>query len=118
MLPGARFRDDPLLAHPDGEQGLADGIVELVRAGVAEVFALEVDVRAAEVLAQSRGGVQRRRAADESVAVSRKLELELRVRFGLVPFLLELIQGAHQRLRHVLAAVSAKAPADRMRELV
>ena len=30
---------------------LADGVVDLVRAGVTEVFALQVDLRAAELLA-------------------------------------------------------------------
>jgi hypothetical protein len=35
-----------------GQQGLADGVVDLVRAGVVEVLALEVDLRAADFAAQ------------------------------------------------------------------
>ena len=48
VLAGAGLGDDALLAHALGEQRLADGVVDLVRAGVIEVFALEIDLRAAE----------------------------------------------------------------------
>jgi hypothetical protein len=44
-----------------------------------------------------------------------ELELELSVRFGFVPFLLELSQGSHQGLRDVLAAVLSEAASDRVR---
>ena len=43
VLPGAGLGDHPHLAHPPGEQALADRVVDLVRAGVAEVLALEED---------------------------------------------------------------------------
>jgi hypothetical protein len=43
VLAGSRLRDDALLAQPAGHEGLPEGIVDLVRAGVAQVFALEVD---------------------------------------------------------------------------
>ena len=49
VLAGAGFGDDAGLAHFDGEQALADGVVDFVRAGVEEIFALEVDARAAEM---------------------------------------------------------------------
>ena len=48
MLAGAGLGDDARLAHAPGEQRLADAVVDLVGAGVVEVFALEVDLRAAE----------------------------------------------------------------------
>ena len=41
------------LAHPRREQRLADGVVDLVRAGVVQVFALEQDARAADFVAQA-----------------------------------------------------------------
>src|SRR5207249_2245915 len=106
----------PLLAHPEREQRLAHSVVQLVRAGVAQVLALEVDVRAAELLAQPGRGVERRRAADEGAAVARQLELELRVGLRLVPHVLELPESAHQRLGHVLPAEGAEPPVDRVRE--
>ncbi len=46
MLAGARLGDDALLAHAQGQQTLADGVVDLVGAGVQQVFALEVDLTA------------------------------------------------------------------------
>ena len=49
VLAGAGLGDDARLAHAPGEQRLADGVVDLVRAGVVQVLALEADLRAAHV---------------------------------------------------------------------
>ena len=43
MLARAGFGDQALFAHAEREQGLADGVVDFVGAGVVEVFALEVN---------------------------------------------------------------------------
>ena len=43
VLAGAGLGDHPGLAHPAGQQGLAEHVVDLVRAGVVEVLALEHD---------------------------------------------------------------------------
>ena len=43
VLAGAGLGDDPLLAEPAREHGLSERVVQLVRAGVQEVFALEVE---------------------------------------------------------------------------
>jgi hypothetical protein len=40
--------DDPRLAHAPREQRLPDRVVDLVRAGVIEVLALEIDPCAAD----------------------------------------------------------------------
>ena len=114
MLAGSGLGDDALLAHPQRQQRLPDGVVELVRAGVAEVFALEVDVSAAEVRRQPRGGIKRRRPADECMAVARKLELKLCVRLGFVPHALELLERPHERLGDVLASIRAEPAAHRV----
>ena len=63
MLARAGLGDDALLAHAPGEQRLPQAVVDLVRAGVQQVFALEVDARAAESLAQPLGEIQRRGTA-------------------------------------------------------
>ena len=63
VLAGAGLGDDPPLAHPLGQQRLAERVVDLVGAGVVEVLALEVD-RVAGGLAQPRGAVERRGPAD------------------------------------------------------
>ena len=60
MLPGARFGDDALLVHAAREEHLADGVVDLVRACVKEVFAFEIDFCATAMLGQA-GGVKERR---------------------------------------------------------
>ncbi len=64
VLTGAGLGDDAGLAHPLGEQRLADGVVDLVRAGVGQVLALE-EHAAADVVRQPLRLVERRRAADE-----------------------------------------------------
>src|SRR3546814_14211861 len=56
--------DDPGLAHAAGKQRLADGVVDLVRAGVVQVLALEKDARAADVFRQPRSLVDRAGPAD------------------------------------------------------
>ena len=63
MLTGAGFGDDARLAHAHRQQDLAEAIVDLVRAGVIELVALEVDFRAAEMLGQALGEIERRGAA-------------------------------------------------------
>ena len=72
VLAGAGLGDDPRLAHPLGEQRLAERVVDLVGAGVVEVLALEVD-RVAGRLAEPPGVVQRRGPAD--VVVQQRVEL-------------------------------------------
>ncbi len=47
MLAGAGFGDDAFLAHAPREQGLPQAVVDLVRAGVEQILALDVDLRAA-----------------------------------------------------------------------
>ena len=60
VLARAGFRDDAALAHAHGQQALADAIVDFVRAGVQQVFALDVNARAAQMLRQPRSKLQRR----------------------------------------------------------
>ena len=55
VLPGAGFGDDALFAHALRQQRLAQGIVDLMRPGMRQVFALEVNLRAAQLRAQTRG---------------------------------------------------------------
>ena len=116
MLAGTGFGDDALLAHAPGEQPLAERVVDFVRAGVEEVFALEVDSGAAELLRQALGEIERSGTASEVMQKLRKLGLERRV--GLCGFVLalKLDQSGHEGLRHVAAAVDAEAAGPRLRE--
>ena len=54
VLAGAGLGDDARLADALGEQRLAEHVVDLVRAGVVEVLALEDDAGAAGVLGEAR----------------------------------------------------------------
>ena len=54
VLAGAGLGDDAPLPHALRQQRLAERVVDLVRARVREVFALEEDARAAERLPTSR----------------------------------------------------------------
>ena len=48
MLPGTCFGDDPPFAEPSGEERLSDGVIDLMCTGVDDVFALDVNLRAAQ----------------------------------------------------------------------
>ena len=64
MLAGAGLGDDARLAHAPGKQDLAHHIVDLVRAGMVELVALEIDLGAAEMLGQPLGEIERAWPAD------------------------------------------------------
>ncbi len=49
MLTGAGLGDHARFAHPFGQQRLADHIVDLVSTSMVQIFALEVDLRAAHL---------------------------------------------------------------------
>ena len=63
VLAGARLRDHALLAHAPRQQRLAEHVVDLVRAGVREVFALQQHAHA-EPLREPVTLGDRRRPAD------------------------------------------------------
>ena len=116
VLARAGLGDDPLLPHPAGQERLADRVVDLVRAGVAEVLALEVDPRPAELLRQPFRIVERRRAPDILPEVGVQLGLELRVAARLLVLTGKLIEGGNQGLGDVPSAEGAEA-ATRIRKL-
>ena len=100
MLARAGLGDEPGLPHPLREQALAQTIVDLVRAGVQQVFALEINPRAAETLGQSTRLKQRRRAAREVFEQAVELGLKLWIASRRLVRLLQLLDWMHQRLRH------------------
>ena len=53
MLSGPGLGNDALLSHSLGKQGLSQGIVDLVGAGVKQVFPLEVNLCAAQTITES-----------------------------------------------------------------
>src|SRR6185295_9147966 len=101
--PRPRLGDDPALAQATGEQYLAQRVVDLVRARVVQVLALEVDPVAGR-LRQSRRERHRGRAADEVP----QQRIELTAEAGVVPEARpgrgEFVQRRDQDLGYVPAA--------------
>ena len=112
VLAGARLGDDARLAHAAGEQDLAHHIVDLVRAGVVELVALEIDFRAAEVLGHALGEIERARPAD--IMLQEMIELGLmegRIGLGRLVGLLQREDQRHQRFGDEAAAENAEMAA-------
>ncbi len=117
MLAGASLGDDALLAHAAGEQRLADGVVDLVRAGVVEVLALEEDARTTSMLGEPLGEVDRARPTDEVLKLVGQLGLELGVRANFFIGLAQLGERPDQSLGDEHAAVGPEVP-PRVRQVI
>ena len=113
VLARAGFGDDARLAHFHREQTLTDRVVDFVRAGVQQVFALEIDARTAELLGEARSELQRRRSSREILEQIVKFGLKDGV--GLREFVgaFEFEERHHERFGHVAAAVGTEAPGNR-----
>ena len=108
VLAGTGFGDHPLLAHALGQQRLANGVVDLVRPGVVEVFALEVDLRAAAGFAEPAGVVNRAGAANVVLEFVLVFGQKVWVVFIAGVFALQFVQRSHQGFGHISAAVAPK----------
>ena len=111
VLAGAGLGDHLLLPHAPGQQHLADGVVDLVGAGVVEVLALEVDLRPAALFGQSPGKVEGAGPADVVLQPVGELLVEGRIRLGLTIGSVQLQKRGHQGLGHVAAAELAEMAA-------
>ena len=107
VLARSRLGDDPLFSHPAGEQALPDRIVDLVRPGVVQIFALHHDVEAGG-LRDPLGHGDRRGATDviaQNVAILAHKE-------GVLPSLLKLVRKflecGHKGLGDIAAAKGSK----------
>ena len=117
VLARACLRNDPLLAHAPREQDLPEAIVDLVRAGMVQLVALEVDFRPPEMPGQALGKVERRRAAHIVGPQVLHLGRKGRVLPGLAVLGLKLQHEGHQRLGDISSAELAE-PAIRVRPFV
>ena len=68
MLTSTGLCNQLFLAHEFGKQSFAHAVIELVRSGVIEVFALEIDLCAAHFLGQVLGMLYGGRAPLEMLA--------------------------------------------------
>ena len=119
MHAGAGLCDDAGLAHAQSQHDLAEHVVHLVRAGVIELLALEIDFRAAAMLGETLGEIEWRRPSDIGREMTVHLGLEGRVGLGVVIGLLQVEDQRHQGLGDEAAAeqtemaVLVRAGADR-----
>jgi hypothetical protein len=110
VLPGAGLGDHAPLPHVAGEQHLSKRVVDLVRAGVGEIFPLQIDASPTEVVRHARREEERR--GTPGVVGQQPVELgavhlaRTDARIGL----LELLERRHQRLGDVTSPVGPKAP--------
>ena len=111
VLAGPGLGDDAGLAHAPGQQDLAHAVVGLVAAGVVQLVALEVDLRAAELPGQPLGEPQRAGPADIMRQVTLQIGMERRVGLRRIIGLLDLQDQRHQRLGDKASAVVAEAAA-------
>lgn len=89
MLAGSSLGDDALLPETDGQQCLANRVVDLVRPSVGKVLPLQVDVGSARVLGQAGCEVEGRGAADKVLSVPRHFGNELGIVFDNVVLLID-----------------------------
>ena len=113
VLPRPGFSDDAWLLHLHGEQTLADGVVDFVRAGVEKVLAFEINfwpvARIRKIRGQAGCELQWRRSSRE--IFQQVVEPGLEFWIGLCDFIgaLKFQQRHHERLRNVAPAVGAEA---------
>mmetsp|Transcript_109119 Transcript_109119/g.304163 ORF Transcript_109119/g.304163 Transcript_109119/m.304163 type:complete len:274 (-) Transcript_109119:725-1546(-) len=117
MLARTSLGDHPRLAEALGEQRLAQSVVDLVRAGVGELLALEPQLGAPQLRRQPLRVVDWRGAADVLRAEAPELRLELRVPLCGLPSLAEFLVCLHERLRDVAPAILSKVPLALLRGL-
>ena len=111
MLARAGFGDDSPFAKPYGEQRLADAIVDLVRPGVIQIFALQIDLRTAQLRRPALGVIDR--AGSPDVVLELTLELRQEVAILAITFVgvAQFIERMDQRFRDKHPAVIAEMPA-------
>ncbi|MNU28796.1 hypothetical protein D3C71_172400 [compost metagenome] len=108
MHAGAGLGDDAFLAHAPCQQDLADAVVNLVRAGVVQLFALEINLCAAAELGQAFSEIQRTRTADVITLEVGQFFFERRIFLGRFVFAGQIEDQRHQGFRHVAATERAE----------
>jgi len=109
VLAGTGFGDEFLLAQIGGQEAFAHAVVQLVRAGVVEVFAFHVDLGGTEFLGQALAMIDRCGAALVVLANGPELSDEFRGAGNRVIGIPNFIHDDFERGRDVGAAVFAIA---------
>jgi hypothetical protein len=110
MLAGTGLSDHARLAHPSSEKHLPKGVVDLVSAGVEEVLALEIHLRAAKGASEALGEVEGSRAAGEGGEKRIQLPPKGGVSAGSAKLGLKLAEGLDEGLGGVNPPVGPEVP--------
>ena len=108
VLPGAGLGNDSLFAHPPGQQALAEGVVDLVGAGVVQVLALQGHLQPAGLAQAGRFG-ERGRPAHIVMEQRSELRPKLRLAPGLDELRLQLIESRDEGFGDISSAELAKS---------
>lgn len=112
VLARTGFGNNPLFAHPLGQQALTQGIVDLVRAQVVQILSLEPDLSSAQPFAEVRAMENRTRPARVMHKKIFQLPLKGGVLKGRIQGPAQLVQARLDGFRHILASICAeKTPA-------
>jgi len=105
VLASSGLGDDAVLVHAAREQRLAQAVVDLMRAGVQQIFALEVNTRTVELFRKPPSVVEGCGAAGIGVQQMVQFLLKSWVFAGGEIRVLEFFERAHQHFGDVAAAV-------------
>ena len=108
MLARAGLRNDPRFSHAAGEQDLSEAVVDLVRAGMIEVFALQINFRRPQMLREPLGEIERTRPADIVAQQPIEFRPELRIALRRLVGDVELQNERHQRFGDEAPAIGAE----------
>ncbi len=110
VLPCAGLGNEAGLSHLFSQQGLAQHIVDLVRAGMVQILSLEIDSGPSQIPSHLLRIIQKRRSACVFVQQGLQFLLKFRVFLIMLITLLQMNQLIHQNLRHILSSVDAVTP--------
>ena len=108
VLTGSGFGNHLLLAHEAGQQCFAQAVVDLVRTRMVEVLALEMDLRAAQLLRQPPCMEDRARPTHVVGLQRRQLLLEVRPLPDCLVGGVDVVHRLLQYRRHQLPPIGAK----------
>src|SRR5208282_701893 len=111
VLARTGFGDHPRLAQSPCQEGLTHAVVDLVSAGVIEIFALEVDLRAAKLLRPTSRVIDRTRSSDVVFELVGEFGDEIGIPTITCVLLLELFERMDQGLGDKHAAVGPEMTA-------
>lgn len=109
MLPRPRLGDQAGLAHPLGQKGLSQHIVDLVGPGVVQILPLQIDLRPAQILRHLFGKIQPGWSARVFIEKLGELPVESFVVLVVIVCRFQFNDRVHQRLGDILSPVDAEA---------